>query len=93
MVLIVLSKRHGKSQGKNTLEPLYTKCCLLFNACFARPFNIFDKDDLRFCELRNTVCVELRKEGIGADVSPVITSEHENIMWESGLLGFESYGC
>ena len=58
------------------------------------PFNIFDKDDLRFREVRytlDTLCVELRKEGIGADVShvPVITSEHENIMWESGVLGFE----
>ena len=58
------------------------------------PFNLFDKHDLRFHDLRNTldtVCVELRKEGIGADTShaAVITSKHENIMWESGVLGFE----
>ena len=58
------------------------------------PFNIFDQNNLRFNELRNTldsVCVGLRKQGIGAEVShaPVISYEHETMMWESGALGFE----
>ena len=56
------------------------------------PFNIFDKHDLRFSELRNTldtVCVG--KEGIGAEVfhAPVVSYEHETLMWKSGVLGFE----
>ena len=58
------------------------------------PFNIFDKHDLRFSELRNTldtVCVGLRKEGIGAEIShaPAVSYEHEMLMWKSGVLGFE----
>ena len=52
------------------------------------PFNIFHKEDLRFSELRNTldtVCVGLRKQGVGAEVShvPVISLEHEKLMWKS----------
>ena len=58
------------------------------------PFNIFDKHDLHFHELRNTldtVCVELRKQGIGTETShaPVIISEHKIMIWESGVFGFE----
>ena len=58
------------------------------------PFNIFDKTNLRFIELRNTldtVCVGLKKQGVGAAVAhaPVISIEHEMLMWTSGVLGFE----
>ena len=58
------------------------------------PLNIFDKHDLRFSELRNTldtVSVSLRKQGIGAEVchAAVISLEDENLIWESGVVGFE----
>ena len=54
--------------------------------------NLFDKADLRFSDLHNTldgVCVKLRKEGIGASVhhAPIITLEDENLFWSSGALG------
>ena len=49
---------------------------------------------LHLSELRNTldtVCIQLRKEGIGAEIShaPVVLYEHEMMMWKSGVLGFE----
>ena len=59
------------------------------------PFNLFDKGDHRFQDLHktlDTVCVSLRKEGIGAEVkhAPMISMEHEDIMWQSGVLGCSS---
>ena len=50
------------------------------------PFNLFDKSDLCFGDLHNTldsVCVKLRKDGVGAEVNhaPVIILEHENISY------------
>ena len=58
------------------------------------PLNIFDKQDLYFSELRNTldtVCVGLRKQGVGAEVqhAPVLSLEHEKLMWVSRVLCFE----
>ena len=57
-------------------------------------FNIFDKTNLHFIQLHNTldmVCVGLRKQGVGAEVAhmPVISIEHETLMWTIGVLGFE----
>ncbi len=54
--------------------------------------NLFDTSDLRFMDLHktlDTVCVALRKEGIGASVkhAAVISLTDENIMWEKGILG------
>ena len=56
------------------------------------PFNLFDKTDMRFRDLLDTVCVALRKQGIGADVkhAAVIPLEHEELMWSTGVLGVES---
>ena len=59
------------------------------------PFNIFDKADMRFRDLHmtlDTVCVALRKEGIGADVkhAAVISLEHEELMWKKGAIGVDS---
>jgi hypothetical protein len=59
------------------------------------PFNIFDKADMRFRDLHmslDTVCVALRKEGIGAQVkhAVVISLEHEELMWKEGALGVDS---
>lgn len=50
------------------------------------PFNLFDKSDLCFGDLHNTldsVCVKLRKDGVSAEVNhaPVIILEHENISY------------
>ena len=58
-------------------------------------FNLFDKSGFRFHDLHNTldsVSMRLRKDGIGAEVhhAPVITLEHENIMWQSGALGTDN---
>ena len=58
-------------------------------------FRFFDKSDLKFRDLRNTldsVCVSLRKEGIGAvrKHAAVISLDDERIMWESGVLGTDS---
>ena len=55
--------------------------------------NIFDSLDHDFANLHktlDTVCVGLRKDGIGAAVkhAPIITLEHEGLLWESGVLGF-----
>lgn len=38
----------------------------------------------------NTVCVSLRKEGIGADVkhARVLTLDDEATLWQTGVLGF-----
>ena len=40
----------------------------------------------------DTVCVALRKEGIGADVkhATVISLEHEELMWKKGAIGVDS---
>ena len=59
------------------------------------PFNIFDKADMRFRDLHmmlDTVCVSLRKEGIGAEVkhAAVISLEHEELLWQKGALGVHS---
>ena len=59
------------------------------------PFNIFDKADMCFHDLHtslDTVCVVLRKEGIGAQVkhAVVISLEHEKLMWKEGALGVDS---
>ena len=59
------------------------------------PLNIFDKSDLRFLELHNTldvICVGLRKKGIGAEVhhADMIPMEHEERMWSSGVLGVDT---
>ena len=59
------------------------------------PFNLFDKTDMQFRDLHmtlDTVCVALRKQGIGADVKhvAVIPLEHEELMWSTGVLGVES---
>jgi len=45
-------------------------------------FNIFNKSDLQFSDLHNTldvVCVDLRKKGVGAEVhhAAVISLEHK----------------
>ena len=53
--------------------------------------NIFDKNDLEFADLHmtlDTVCVSLRKDGIGASVKHacVVAVDHEMIMWEKGVL-------
>ena len=59
------------------------------------PFNIFDKADMRFLDLHNTldtVCVSLHKDGMGAEVkhAGVISLEHEVLMWQKGALGVQS---
>ena len=56
------------------------------------PFNLFDKSDLRFRDLHNTldsVSASLLKKGIGADVNhaAVLSIEDENAMWEKGVVG------
>ena len=56
------------------------------------PFNLFDKSDLHFRDLHKTldsVCVALRKEGIGTEVkhAAVISLADEDTMWEKGVLG------
>ena len=56
------------------------------------PLNIFDKSDMRFRDLHmtlDTVCVSLRKEGVGTEVrhAAVIPIEHEDILWKRGVLG------
>ena len=44
------------------------------------------------CTTLDTVCVALRKEGIGANVKHAALNslEHEELMWESGELGVDS---
>ena len=59
------------------------------------PFSILDRHDARFRELFNTLDVvssTLHKEGVGAKrkSAPVIEVEHENMFWDSGLLGYSS---
>lgn len=87
-------KENGENYPATTLRQLL--------AAFQRimhtnkiPFNLFDKADLRFSDLHNTldsVCVKLRKEGIGASVhhAPIITLEDENLFWSSGALGTDN---
>ena len=60
------------------------------------PYNVFDKHDLRFSELWNTLdtdgmCQVIRKQGVGAEVShaPVVSYEHGMLMWKNEVLGFE----
>ena len=55
------------------------------------PFNIFDKADMHFLDLHNTLDT-LRKDGIGAEVkhAGVISLEHEVLMWQNGVLGVQS---
>ena len=40
----------------------------------------------------DTVCVSLRKEGVGAEVkhATVISIEHEETLWKNGVLGVNS---
>ena len=59
------------------------------------PLNLFDKSDMRFRDLHmtlDTVCVSLRKEGVGAEVkhATVISIEHEETLWKNGVLGVNS---
>ena len=59
------------------------------------PLNIFDKSDMRFRDLHmtlDTVCVSLRKEGVGTEVkhADVVSVEHEDILWNKGVLGIAS---
>ena len=61
-------------------------------------FNLLDKTDLRFRDLRNTLdtlCVSLRKKGLGATRkhAAVISIEDEKLMWESGVLGEDNPWC
>ena len=55
-------------------------------------YRLFDRSDLQFLDLqktRDTVCVSLRKDGIGAlqQHAAVISSADEDLMWESGTHG------
>ena len=57
------------------------------------PFSILDKGDVRFKDLTktlDTISSELHRQGIGAKKhsAEVITSEHEDAFWKTGLLGF-----
>lgn len=59
------------------------------------PYNILDKLDVHFEIFNltvNTVCVSLRKEGIGADVkhARVLTLEDEATLWQTGVLGIDT---
>ena len=50
---------------------------------------------MRFRDLHmtlDTLCVALRKEGIGADVkhAAVISLEHEELVWKNGAIGVDS---
>jgi hypothetical protein len=59
------------------------------------PLNLFDKSDMRFRDLHmtlDTVCVSLRKEGVGTEVkhAAVVSVEHEDILWKKGVLGVAS---
>lgn len=59
------------------------------------PFNLFDKSDLRFRDLHNTldcVSVSLRKKGVGTEVnhSAVMSIEDENAIWDKGVAGDSS---
>ena len=59
------------------------------------PVNIFDKSDLRFLDLHmtlDTVCVSLRKQGVGTEVkhAAVIPLDHEDILWQKGILGVDT---
>ena len=53
-------------------------------------FRLFDKSDLR--KTLDTVCVSLRKDGIGALQQLLLASSpaDEELMWESGTLGMEN---
>ncbi|XP_011410282.1 PREDICTED: uncharacterized protein LOC105316787 [Amphimedon queenslandica] len=58
-------------------------------------YHLFSKNDFRFRELQNTidsVCVTLRKEGVGAirKAAAVITKEDEQLLWSSGVMGTDS---
>ena len=58
-------------------------------------YRLFDRSDLRFQDLRktlDTVCVSLRKDGIGAlqQHAAVISPADEDLMWESGTLGMDN---
>ena len=59
------------------------------------PFNLTRPIIMRFRDLHmtlDTVCVVLRKQGIGADVkhAAVIPLEHDELMWSTGVVGVES---
>ena len=55
------------------------------------PFSILDKHDLHFREL-DVVSSTLHKDDVGEQRkgAPVLEVEHENIFWESGLLGYST---
>ena len=58
-------------------------------------YRLFDTSDLRFSDLRktlDTVCVDLRKNGIGVsrNHAPVFFPEDEQLMWDSGTVGTDS---
>ena len=59
------------------------------------PFNILDKSDIRFRDLHqtlDTVCVSLRREGIGAEVkhAKILSAEDEEALWTSGVLSVDT---
>jgi hypothetical protein len=96
-MVVLFCSRNKKRVGENYPASTLRQILSAFQRILRTnkiPFNIFDKHDLRFSELRNTldtVCVGLRKQGIGGEVSyaPVVLYEHEMLMWKSGVLGFE----
>ena len=87
-------KENGQAYPASTLRSLLAVLQRMMHANKV-PFNIFDKSDMQFRDLHmtlDTVCVSLRKEGIGASVkhADVISLEHEELMWQKGVLGVHS---
>ena len=82
---------------RTTRLPPFEACSLPFRVMQSNKltYRFFDQSDLKFRDLRNTldtVCVSLRKEGVGAIRKHVamISRNDERIMWESGVLGTAS---
>ena len=78
-------KENGLAYPASTLRSLLAALQRIMHANKV-PFNIFDKSDMQFRDMHmtlDTVCVSLRKEGIGASVKhAVISLEHEELMWQ-----------
>lgn len=56
------------------------------------PYSVFDKKDLRFCDLMHTldtISSDLHRQGIGAQRkhASVITLDDENVLWEQEKFG------